>query len=227
MSFKVRLKYDLDEFQSKCNELMQNIRKETVDILKKSTVVFVNAAAKATPPKRNGSFSMTIEKEKYQRPFVSLLKLIRGECGGLTANEIDRSQFAKGMKFKIFNTRNTSNLSKAPAYAYCRSKGELKQLCRIKHRGLAKVMWAKSLTNIGVNIPIGIQRLINKSPALNDLTYSKTTLENEEDKATVKILNQATNIDKMGDNAKRQGYYKVAKELKHRLAALAKKRETL
>lgn len=223
--FKVKMKYDLHEFEKKAQELMNDISSQSEEILKRSTVAFVNAAAKWTPPRKNGP-SMTIPKEKYERPFVVLSKLIAGEYDGLTANEIDKIQFRNGMRFKIFNTRKHKE-THAPAYAYCKTKGELKKLRRIAHRGLAKVMWGKSLDQIGMNVPIGIQRLINKSPALANLNYSSTEFNSEEGKATVTIKNDATDVEKYARNAEQYGYKSAMAYLRNALTALAKKGQTL
>ena len=225
-NFKVRMKYDMKDFEEKARKLMDDINLEAQDIVKKSAVVFANAAAKWTPPRSGNSPSLTIPKEKYERPFVVLSALIAGQYQGLTATDIDKAQYRNGMKFKIYNTRKNKQ-ERAPAYAYCRTKGELKKLRRIAHRGLAKVMWGKSLDTIGINVPIGIQRLINKSPALEGLSYSDTTFEAEGDKTSVTIKNSASDIEKYAKSAEKYGYDKAMLELKHRLTALAKKGQTL
>ena len=69
--------YDISDFEEKAKKLMENIREESPEILKRTIVVFANAAARYTPP-LNGN-KMTIPKEKYYRPFVSLRGLINGQ----------------------------------------------------------------------------------------------------------------------------------------------------
>ena len=226
MGFKVKMQYDMKDFEQKANKLVQDVMSESEEIVKHSAVVFANAAAKWTPPRKDGSMSLNIPKEKYERPFVVLSKLIAGEYDGLYATEIDRAQYQRGMKFKIYNTKKNKP-ERAPAFAYCKTKGELKRLRRIAHRGLAKVMWGKSLDQIGVNVPIGIQRLINKSPALETLDYSDTELTNEADKVSVTIKNSASDIEKYASAAERYGYDKAMSELQHRLAAIAKREQNI
>lgn len=69
--------YDVSEFEEKANKLMDDIRAESPEILKRTVVVFANAAARFTPP-LNGNKN-TIPKEKYYRPYVSLLGLVQGK----------------------------------------------------------------------------------------------------------------------------------------------------
>lgn len=224
--FRVRLDYDMKDFEKKAKALIDEINVESVDIMKNSAKVFANAAARYTPPKK-GESSMTIPKEKYLRPFVDLRVLVAGGCEGLTATEIDRAQLKRGMRYKIYNTKNRS-MRKAPAYAYCKTKGDLKKLRQIKTRGLAKVMWGKSLDDIGIAVPPGIQRLISKSPDLGGLPYSETKLEQNGDTTTATIENKATNIERFAKRAEEYGYRIAMAELRHRLAALAaKQREEL
>ena len=223
---KVKLDFDTKDFEEKSKALMAEIKGESEEIVKHSAVVFANAAAKWTPPRKNGSLSLVIPNDKYMRPYAVLSILIQGGYDGLQATEIDKIQYQNGMKFKIYNTKKNKT-SRAPAYAYCRTKGELKKLRRIANRGLAKAMWGKSLSQIGVNVPIGIQRLINKSPALAGLDYSTTEMHVEDDSVYVTIENRATDIEKYAAAAEAYGYRKVAAELKHRLAALAIKERDL
>ena len=74
---KVKMNYDVSDFEEKAKKLMENIREESPEILKRTVVVFANAAARFTPP-LNGNKN-TIPKEKYYRPFVNLLGLVQGK----------------------------------------------------------------------------------------------------------------------------------------------------
>lgn len=224
--FKIGMRYGMGDFEEKAKRLMDDISLESQDIIRRSAVVFANAAAKWTPPRRGGSPSMTIPKEKYERPFVLLGALVAGGYPGLAATDIDRAQLKRGMKFKVYSTKKHQQ-SKAPAFAYCRTKGELKRLRRIANRGLAKAMWGKSLATIGVNVPLGIQRLIGKSPALAGLDYSETALETRDAKVSVTITNSASDVEKYASAAERYGYDRAMAELRHRLAAIAKRGQKL
>ena len=225
--FKIGMRYGMGDFEEKAKRLMDDISLESQDIIRRSAVVFANAAAKWTPPRRGGSPSMTIPKEKYERPFVLLSALVAGGYPGLAATDIDRAQLKRGMKFKVYSTRKSQQQSKAPAFAYCKTKGELKRLRRIANRGLAKAMWGKSLATIGVNVPLGIQRLIGKSPALAGLDYSETALETRDAKVSVTITNSASDVEKYASAAERYGYDRAMAELRHRLAAIAKRGQRL
>lgn len=224
--FKIGMRYGMADFEEKAKRLMDDISLESQDIIRRTAVVFANAAAKWTPPRRGGSPSMVIPKEKYERPFALLSALVAGGYPGLAATDIDRAQLKRGMKFKVYNTKRHKQ-SKAPAFAYCRTKGELKRLRRIATRGLAKAMWGKSLATIGANVPLGIQRLIGKSPALAGLDYSETALETHGAKVSVTITNSASDVEKYASAAERYGYDRAMAELRHRLAAIAKRGQRL
>ena len=219
--FKVKIDYNTTEFVDKTDKLIEEIKEQSKDILKRSALVFANAAAKYTPPMK-GNGSMNIPNEKYLRPYVYLKDLVEGNIDGMSATEIDKHQLRNGMKYKILNDKN-GNYRRAPAFAYCRTASDLKKLRRIKTRGLAKAMWGASLTNIGVNIPVGIQRLINKSPDIGGLPYSKTTMGEDQSGCWVTVENMAKNISNYAMNAERKGFDVAMKELRFRLAAIANK----
>lgn len=219
--FRVKFDYDLKDFEKKANQVISDVQSETEPILKKSTIVFANAAAKKTPPDIG---SYRIKKERYFRPVISLKKLLAGEYGKYTASEIDRGQFSRGMRYKVINDRKRNENA---AYAYTKTLADAKALSRIKTRGLSKTMWGKSLTQIGVDVPLGIQRLISQSPRLSELPYSRTSYGKEPNVQYVEITNQAKNIERFGKMAERAGEKAVARELKWRLKAIAEKERKL
>ncbi len=212
--FKVNFKYDLSSFNENVKRVIADIREETGEILKKSAVVFVNAAAKQTPPDIH---SYTIKKERYERAFYVLIRLVRGGYHRVHATEEDREMLKQGMVYKVVDSRTRK------AVGYCKTKQELKKLRRIETRGLSKVMWGKSLSEIGLPIPIGIQRLMNKSPLLKSLPYSKTSFYKQEESQTVEVTNKASKIENFGRSAEAAGQRAVARELRWRLKAIADK----
>ena len=84
---KIKFNYSLESFEENVKKLMTDIQEETVDIIKNSAVVFANAAAKWTPPRKGDDPSMTIEKEKYLRPYYVLSVLIQGGYAGVGTRE--------------------------------------------------------------------------------------------------------------------------------------------
>ena len=220
--YNIKLKFDTEDLDKKIEQVVERTREHAIETLRHSAKVFANAAAKHTMPNKG---YLTIPKAKYNRPYVNLRALVAGKIQGLRATEIDLGQLKNGMMFKIFNTRKTSNLRRAPVYKYCRSKEELVTLRRIENRGLAKVMWGKSLEQIGSNVPVAIQRLISKSPHLGSLDLSRTSFEEKDNEISVVIENKAYDIERYADYARNEGYKAALNEMKHRLAAEMRKEQ--
>ena len=145
----------------------------------------------------------------------------------MTATQIDLGQLKRGMVYKVFNTKRQSKMERAPAFGYCKTKYDLERMRRIKHRGLAKAMWGKSLNQIGLQIPLHIQRLMShaNSPALEELNYSSTKLTEDPaaDTVTVEVENKAENIERYAEVARNRAYEIAWIELQHRLSAIANK----
>lgn len=206
------LQCDTSEFVRRSEELRLQLIREAPDDVKYAAQVFANIAQKNTPPSIGKS---TIEKKYYERPYVILLRLIRGGYRGMTATQQDMDEFAHGMIYKVINT-NGHKFKDGVPFGYCKSKGQLKAMCRIATRGLMRVMWGKGLDEIGANVPLSIQRLLNKSPLLKQLQYSNVTLTANDDEVTLEIDNRAKNIEKIAGYAK-------AKALKSTAAALERR----
>ena len=219
--FNVRFNYDLKDFEKNAKKCAEDIQNETEPILKKSVKVFANAAAKATWPDKGKS---SIRNTLYFRPVLSLKKLIAGEYAKYPASEIDKGQLKRGMRYKVVNTKKGK---RGQAYAYTKTLAEAKALSRIETRGLNRVMWGKSVTDIGVDVPLGIQNLIKKSPKLGSLPYSKTTFGKEQDSQYVEVTNSATGIESAGKDGVKAGDKAVARELQWRLKAIANKERNI
>lgn len=217
---KVKFDYDLSDFEQKAKKAAEEIREDTLETVKYCANVFSNAAAKYTPPCIGKS---SIEKKYYERPYLVLIRLIRGGYAGKTATEEDREQFRNGMVYKVLDTRGR----KPTTYAYCKTKGQLKQLRRIANRGLSRVMWGKNLEEIDVKVPAAITKLIGKSPNLNKLNFNENTLTDDGDVVEVEIENDVANVERYAKFAEKKGYKAVEGALRHRLKAIAEKQRKL
>lgn len=217
---KVKFSYDLTDFEQKANAAAKEIREESLDTVKYCTNVFANAAAKYTPPSIGKS---SIEKKYYERPYLVLIRLIRGGYGRHRATEEDVEQFKNGMVYKVLDTRN----GHTKTFAYCKTKGQLKQLRRIANRGLSRVMWGKNLEDIDVKIPAVITRLIGKSPNLDKINLNENKLINDVDVVGVEIENQVANVERYAKFAEKKGYDKVRSALAVRLRVIAEKHRKL
>lgn len=217
---KVRFNYDLTDFEQKAREVAKDIREEGLETVKYCANVFANAAAKYTPPSIGKG---SIEKKYYDRPYLVLIRLIRGGYGRHRATEEDREQFNNGMVYKVLDTRN----GHTKTFAYCKTKGQLKQLRRIANRGLSRVMWGKNLGDIGVNVPAAITRLMGKSPNLDKLDLNENKIINDGDVVGVEIENKVANVERYAKFAEKKGYDKVRSALAVRLRIIAEKHRNL
>lgn len=221
--------YDISELKNGIKKVLSSVDEEAKTSMTRTAEVFASAAARWTPPFNAGkkTFSTrgseTIPKEKYFRPIINLISLVKGEISGLSANEIDRGQLRQGRRWKVLNTRNKS-MRNAPAYAYCTTQAQAKRLARIETRGLAKVMWAKNINRIdGANVPRFIQKLISKSPMLEEINYNEASLRQNDTETTVEIENKATNIERYAAYAEKAALDIAKKELTARLKRQASK----
>lgn len=201
---KISFQYDTKEYEENVRKFIDEVRKSQEELLKKAATFFATAAAKFSPPSIGQN---KIEKKFYTRPILSLQELIaNGE-----ASSIDEYQFKAGKKFKIVNTKN----GKEKAYAYCKTASEAKKLAKIANRGLARVMWGKSLPEIGVRIPNTIQALIKKSPNLEKLNYSSSSLTtNEECMSILEIENSSEKVEQFNHFAVKHGEDNAQKGMK-------------
>ncbi len=217
---KVKFNYDTSDFEQKAKEAAKEIREDTLETVKYCAKVFANAAAKYTPPSIGKS---SIEKKYYERPYLVLIRLLRGGYGKYKATEEDREQFNNGMVYKVLDTRK----GRSTTFAYCKTKGQLKQLRRIANRGLSRVMWGKNLEDINVNVPAVITRLIGKSQNLERLDFNENKLINDGDAVGVEIENKVANVERYARFAEKKGYDKVRSALAVRLRIIAEKQKNL
>ena len=221
---KCKFDYDLKDFVAKANKVIKDTQEESVDIIKQCATAFANGAQKFSPPCIGKN---SIEKKYYQRPFLVLIRLIRGGYAGMTANQEDIQQFRNGMIYKVLDTKSPLKYKSNVAFGYCKTKGQLKKMCKIENRGLGRVMWGKNLDEIGVNVPSTIQRLINKSRNLNSLDFNKNTLTETDSSVSVEIENKASYSERWGRFAEQKGYQNAQKTLGIRLRLIAQRNKEL
>jgi hypothetical protein len=221
---RVRFDYSLTDFIKKANEVIKEAKAESVKIIQACAAAFANGAAKFTPPSIGKN---SIEKKYYERPFVVLLRLIRGGYAGMAATEEDKQQFRNGMIYKVLDTRYPNKFRSNVAFGYCKTKGQLKKLCKIETRGLSRVMWGKDLEEIGVKVPVAIQRLLRKSPKLQSLDFNKNKIIENGDTVAVEIENDVARIERYGKMAEKAGYTNAEKALRVQLRLLAEKQKEL
>ena len=199
MSSKVTI--DTSEFDKNAQTLLAQLAEFTKDALRKAASAFAHFAARYTPPEIGQD---KIKKERYLRPIYNLKELI--DTG--RAIPLDRYQYAKGKRWKVFDDKHNKIL------AYTASQAEAKKLAKIETRGLLKVMWGKDLPDIGGNVPVALQRLISKSPQLRPLPYNRVELKEEDGELSVEIENKASGIERVSNMAEANGYRAAEKTLR-------------
>lgn len=214
----IKLDWNTEEFEQNVNRIIEEIPDEIGDILKDSAPVFVKAAARYTPPSIGKNI---IEKKHYERPYLVLSRLVNGGYSKYKATKQDIEQLRAGMIYKILDTRKGK--PKGAAYAYCKRKGDLKKLIKIKTRGLARVMWGKDLPNIGQSIPNTLLNLIKKADKLSNLNFNQIDVVNNDDESTLNITNNAKNVENYGRMAESQGYKKSLNFIMKKLKEIAER----
>ena len=221
---KIKFDFSMTDFIKKANEVIKEAKEESVKIVQACAAAFANGAAKFTPPSIGKN---SIEKKYYERPFVVLLRLIRGGYAGMAATEEDKQQFRNGMIYKVLDTRYPNKRKSNIAFGYCKTKGQLKKMCKIETRGLSRVMWGKSLEEIGVKVPNAILRLLRKSPKLQSLDFNNNKIVAQGDSVAVEIENDVARIERYGKFAEKKGYTNAEKALKVQLRLLAERQKEL
>lgn len=221
---RVKFGYSLSDFVKKANKVIKDTQEESVDIIKQCATAFANGAQKFSPPCIGKN---SIEKKYYQRPFLVLIRLIRGGYAGMTASQEDIQQFRNGMIYKVLDTKSPLKYKSNVPFGYCKTKGQLKKMCKIENRGLGRVMWGKNLNEIGVNVPSTIQRLLNKSRNLNSLDFNKNTLTKTDNSVSVEIENKASYSERWGRFAEKRGYENSRRTLNLRLKLIAERNKNL
>lgn len=132
-----------------------------------------------------------------------------------TANADDKAAFKAGKIYKVLNTK--AGAKAGQAFAYCKTKQEVKRAKKIETRGLSRVMWGKDLPSIGSYIPNTIQRLLNKSSRLKSLNLNEVSITKEDDSTVLHVTNDVRNIERYAKIAQNQGYKKIMSAILRKL----------
>lgn len=201
----IKLVGDASGVIKKTEEVVDITKKNTKDVSLAIMPDVVSTIARFTPPSIGKN---SIQKRFYTRPILYLPQLVRGKIDGHRANAADYVQLRSGMLYKIVYTKR--GVKRHQAFAYSKSINQAKKLAKIQNRGMARVMWGKTLGDINVNTPNTILRLMRKSPNMTSLSLSKTYIQTKNDLANIEITieNKSQNISNYGKDALRQGYKK-------------------
>lgn len=138
---KVKVQWDQYEFQQRAKKFIKQVPDEFYDILVQTAPEFSNAASKYTPPCIG---RQSIQKKYFERPVLVLARLINGGYANQKATSQDKAALKSGKLYKVLNTK--AGAKKGQAFAYCKTKQEIKRAKKIENRGLSRVMWRKRFT---------------------------------------------------------------------------------
>lgn len=217
----VKFDYDMEQFKANIERLINKIKGNTKEILIEASSEFAKQASKYTPPCIGKN---SIEKKYYTRPILVLKTLINGGYADFKATKQDVEQFRiNKMKFKILNTKK--GVEKDTAFGYCKTKSQAKKMAKIANRGLARVLWGKSLPEINAQIPNNIFRLMNKSPNMTNKRLSITSYDQKDEEETITINNKFTNLSSFGKLAQKHGLKKVTSYINKKIKQIAEKNQ--
>lgn len=192
------------------------IEKYSVQIGMALARVFVDEAAKFTPPNMGKSY---IDNRLYYRPVQDLQKLKNGEYPPWKITKADLRAMHQGYKFRVLNTR--VGHKKNEVYAYTKGINEAKRVSRIKNRGLLRYVWGDALINnseelkrkvkenpgepyhfYNTDLPPQFQRLARKSPSITKIHFANIQIDNN--------LPDGIRIDIDNRIAHGEGFYSIA-----------------
>lgn len=223
ISKSIKFKYNMDEFEKNAEKFIDEALRSGRKILVDTAPEFVKAAVKYTPPDIGKG---VIDKKRYDRPILDLLKLLRGEYHGLHGTTEDANQFRNHkMKFKVMYTK--AGVKKDTAFAYTKTIGQAKKAARIANRGISRVMWGKDLGAIGAQKPVSLQSLLRKSPNIDKHNFNDVTIKTANDSNILEIINRVTQIERYAQIAERMGYKKITSAIFRELKKMADKQVEL
>lgn len=215
----IKFDYDIEEFKANIQRLIEQIKGNTKEILIEASSEFAKQASKYTPPCIGKN---SIEKKYYTRPILHLKTLITGGYSNFKATAEDLEQFRHNkMKYKVVNTKKGAE--KDAAYGYCKTKSEAKKMAKISNRGLARILWGKSLPDIAAEIPNNIVRLMGKSPNMTDKKLSEAKYAEQNEEGTITINNKFKNLSSFGRLAQKHGLKKVTVYINKKVKQITEK----
>lgn len=138
----IKVNWDQTQFEKKAEKYIKEIPDELKNILVQTAPEFSKAASKYTPPNIG---RQSIQKKYFERPVLVLARLINGGYAKQKATEQDKAALKAGKLYKVLYTK--AGAKKGQAFAYCKTKAEIKRARKIETRGLSRVMWRKGFTS--------------------------------------------------------------------------------
>ena len=219
----VKFTYNMDDFNKNVNNYIKNAQQRSKQIVIKVTPEFVKGAVKYTPPDMGHN---TIDKKRYNRPILNLIKLVRGEYDGYSPTKEDAHELRYNkMRYKVLYTK--AGIKQGTAFAYTKTISAAKKAARIANRGISRIMWGKNIESIGMPIPPSVQRLIAKSPNTQKHNLNRFNLTQFGDETSMEIVNDVAQIERYAQIAERQGYKKVKSAINRELRKMADENKEL
>ena len=201
------MSYTLDtkQFEDNMHAYEQDLHGEVKTILKKSSVVYGERAARYVPPMVNGKWSKTIPAKMYKRDFVApLSSLVKTDT---TNRKLFSEKLRQGYRFAIKGL-----LRGKTHWWFATTLRKTVQYTRIFNRGLFKFLFGANFGSIGESTPSYFQKLLQKSPNLiKHISEHILDLKSEEAEERIRIVNDAWGNQAFARESKYQGE-KAAKQ---------------
>jgi hypothetical protein len=201
------MSYTLDtrKFEENMEAYEQSLKAECRNILKKSSVVYGERAARYVPPMVNGKWSKSIPARLYKRDFVAPISaLIKHDTRN---RQLFRDKLREGYRFAVKGL-----LRGKVHWWFATTLRKSREYVRIFNRGLFKFLFGANFGSIGEQTPMFFQKLLAKSPNLGKHVKEHILeLKTENDAESIRIVNDAWGNQAFARESKYQGE-KAAKQ---------------
>lgn len=176
------------------------LKEEVQGILKRSSVVYGERAAKYVPPLVNGKWTKSIPAKMYKRDFVApIWALVRS--GDTRNRQMFVDRLREGYRFCVRGL-----LRGKVHWWFATTLRKARTYCRIFNRGLFKFLFGANFRSIGEPTPSYFTHLLNRSPNLAKHAHEHILeMKSENGAESIRIVNDAWNNQAFARESKYQG----------------------
>ena len=186
-------------FERGMAEYSRDLHSELRGILKHSSVIYGERAARYVPPMVNGRWSKSIPASLYKRDFVApLSSLVRTDTRN---RQLFRDKLRQGYRFAVRGL-----LRGRAHWWFATTLRKTTQYTRIYNRGMFKFLFGANFGSIGEQTPSYFTRLLQKSPNLiHHRNEHVLELKSERETERIRIVNDAWHNDAFARESRYRG----------------------
>lgn len=218
----ITIKVDTSVYKQKVREYVKENHFEIRGILSTAAPIYANHAQQYVPPSMGKT---EIDDVFYKRKLVYLPFWVRRQRGDKKEKKIDIEQLRKGYLFKI---RQYKGRRKYFDHYFKKVTRKVKEMRKIKNRGLLRVSFAMDLVSIGQKYPSKIKKLLSKSKNLRK--FKQFNIINFVEDTKLEIINdsyQAYEGDTFAKIAVREGDRYAQMHINRRVRAMIQRNKKL